>query len=479
MKQRRRPCPSCGYLAPVGASICAGCRSPLLEKPANEPPPPSLSESASPVPASPLSRKQALILSALAGVLLLLGLLTAGLLHLDSSETASSRGLAPPPQFRDTSEGESGHSDGMLSVTAAQTIPVDFRPEDLVFGGVPERLYVGGSNRVLEIDPNSGTVVRTLPAHQRVEALHVIHNRWLVSSFYWGSHAVSIWDLRSGEVEPTKVRVGSNIGNAIGLPDNASMLVSAVNSHQLSRVHLPSATVERERVRFQNTIGSLFSVVRHGRPAIVAMGGVYRGRQGIGEWVGVIDLEGVSANEEVHSLRAGRQPRKPGISRDGTRLLFPDRLSNQATLIDLNQPESAQTVGVGRFPQEAYIMPNDRYGFTVNDSGSLTILRLAPLEFVSTLELPHQPASALGRGRGAASSRALGYAAVALKGSGRPGNGQGVVFLAGSPPEIVTRAPTGQGPSAVAINRAGTLVATANTRDRNLSLLRVSRLPTE
>jgi len=340
-------------------------------------------------------------------------------------------------------------------------VKISGQPLDITFGGTPERIYVttGRTAAVAEIDPETGSILSTLDAEQPTEAIKVVHGRWLIAWHYWMSDSVAVWDLRDEKRTRRTIRIGTNIGDVTALDDNESVVISAVQSQVVKRVHLPDARVTGT-AKFKRGVGRLVPVLAHGRPAIAVMGGIFRMSMlsgysaPAGAWVDLINPDETPFGASRRSLSAGVQPRTPGVTSDGGRLLFPDRMSNQVTLVQLDSADAPATLGVGVRPEEVVVFPGDRHAVSLdNGSSSLTIIALAPFARESTIPLTTPPTAAT-------SSTIGGYVAVAL--GGKRGEGQGVILLAGEPPRIAARAVTGRGPSAIATSANGNMLATAN-----------------
>lgn len=370
-----------------------------------------------------------------------------------------------------------------LSLTSRATVGVGGRPVSIIMGGEPERIFVGTvtGREVVVVDPADGAIVWRLRAGHAVEDVDLLHGRWLTAFQYIGSSSMSVWDLASQQPEgepPVRqtLRVGRNVGDVLELDDGESALVTSVDDHRLHRFRLTTMESTGD-VRLPRACGSLVPVQVHGRMQAAVMGGVFSiglfsgHSTPIGAWIDLVDLDAEPFGSRRRALSAGQQPREPGVTSDGTTLLFPDRMSNQVTRVHVETDEAPATVGVGREPEAVAVLSDDERAVSIDAASStVTVLRIDPLERLGALSVAHAP-------RALAVSRAGGFVAVALTGNGFPGNGSGVVLLSGSPLAIVASAETGPGPYDVAVSDDGRLVATANSADGTISVFEVNTAP--
>ena len=464
MTEVRLACPRCGYRARAGATRCAGCRADLHTGA-------SLARDG-----AGARRTRLLAVGAGLGVLATMGVAVwssrppgATRAVPEAPRAEVSRSAAAVPDVARGSEVARAHPGAWALRTVAQ-VQVGGVPGAVVFAGVPEHVWVatGTGQSVVEIDPASGVVLSTLPAGQLTEALAVVHGRWLIAWHYWMSSALTVWDLAQPDRPRQSLPIGRNLADVLALPDGESMLVSACQSHTVKRVHLPDLRVTGA-VTFPRAVGRMIPVQSHGRFSAAVMGGVFRiwwsgrGSTPIGAWVDLIDPGETPFAATRRSISAGRQPRDPDVAFGGTRLIFPDRVSNQVTSVDLEGSTPPQTIGVGVRPERVVVLPGDRYALSLDAvSRSLTVMGLQPLAYETTLPLEAAPTSA-------AVSPVRGYAAISL--GGARGDGEGVVLVAGTPPRIVARGTTGRGPLDVAASADGSTLATAD-RGGTVTLLR-------
>ena len=459
----RQPCPYCGYMGLVGARRCAGCRADL---PAVAARPPTRSQ-----PATSASRPPrrawlwgAACAATLSGALLAFWLIprrvppAAPRITPASAPAPASQPVAGPPSS--------------VTVTERSTVRVGGHPWSIAFGGSPERIYVGTGDgaTVKEIDPARGGVLDTFHPGRPAEVVSVVHDRWLYSYHWWQSDGLSVWDLGTPGRPRRFVYIGRNMGAVLPLPDRESALVTACHSQVLKRVHLPDMRVTGS-ASFKHPIGFMVPVTRGGKFHAAVMGGVFRRSltfgytTPIGAWIDLFDPDETPFAANRRAIAAGRQPRHPGVTSDGRRLLFPDRMSNQATLVDLDSDEAPPSVGIGIRPEHIAILPGDDHAVSLDTgSASLTVMGLRPLANLGSIKVAYAPTDV-------AVSKARRYAAITLGGEGY--NGQGVVVVGGTPPRVLAQGATGRGPISVAVSRDGRLIATANSRGGTVTILEV------
>jgi hypothetical protein len=129
-----------------------------------------------------------------------------------------------------------------------------------------------------------------------------------------------------------------------------------------------------------------------------------------------------------------------------------------------------RTADVGQGPIGAFVMLGDRYGITLNAvARTASVVDLASPGSaermnVTTLMLSGEPRT----GRMSADRSTL---FITLGGREDPPRGQGVVVIAGDPPEIVATLPTGTGAISVTVAKDGARAAVANYFAKSITLL--------
>jgi DNA-binding beta-propeller fold protein YncE len=195
------------------------------------------------------------------------------------------------------------------------------------------------------------------------------------------------------------------------------------------------------------------------------MGGLVHAGQPAGAWVDLFDPAEGPFGATRRSISVGREPRPGAVFADGSSVFFPDRVSNTAVLLKVAAVTDARTVAVGQGPTEGFLMDDDRYGVTINQTAhTASVVALPSMEVRGTLSLKGIPCSG-------EVSRDKKNLFVTLGGGSYPPKGSGVAILAGDPPHVIATLPTGHGACNVAVSADGARAAIANYQSKSITIL--------
>ena len=153
------------------------------------------------------------------------------------------------------------------------------------------------------------------------------------------------------------------------------------------------------------------------------------------------------------------------MTRDRSRLLFTDYVSNTATLLRVNATTERKSLTVGRGPVASFLINDDRHGVTLDSKArSITVLDIKQMERVTTLMLDGVP-------RDGATSPDRKTLFVSLGGDSWPPRAKGAAVIAGDPPKVVANIDTGRGASRIAVAPSGRRAVVANYLDKTLTVI--------
>jgi hypothetical protein len=153
------------------------------------------------------------------------------------------------------------------------------------------------------------------------------------------------------------------------------------------------------------------------------------------------------------------------VTRDGSALLFADRVSNQATVVRVAETTATQSVPVGQSPEAAFILGDDRYGVTINsEARTATVIDLVQMKRLSTLMFSGSPSTGVTSIDGSTLF-------VSLGGTSWPPAGSGAAVVAGDPPAVVATFETERGASRVAVAQGQMRAAVASYWGRSLTII--------
>ncbi|HVY45320.1 MAG TPA: hypothetical protein VHB21_05545 [Minicystis sp.] len=458
--ERRVPCPLCQAPILEGARKCKACRKWL---PAHDPQPPRF------------SRAFAILLTAVSTVLAVL-----------VSKRPSAVGDAPPltPLPTDAAAaGPSAPAPGSIGPEPevepapkpldpsrpwhAREIRIgDVHPLDLAFSPSGKSVYVSGDDATLrEYRIKNGDLVHQASMPAQGDAIRVLFDRYVAMLRRQDAARIPVMDTTTWDKDPILLDVGRSPGDIVAMPDGHTVIAASTQAKRVTRFDLPTGTRLAD-ITLAHATGQLFVLKSvEGRPLLAAMGALTHAGQPAGAWADLFDPTEGPFGATRRSVSVGREPRPGAVTNDGGAVFFPDRVSNTAVLLKVAGVTEARTVAVGRGPEKAYLLDDDRYGVTIDAAGrTATVVALPSMERRATLELKGVPCS----GEAARDKKTL---FVALGGGAYPPKGSGVAVITGDPPRVVASLPTGRGACNVAVSADGTRAAVANYQSKSITIV--------
>ena len=346
----------------------------------------------------------------------------------------------------------------------------DVHPLDLAFSRSGESVFVSADDAtVREYRVATGEIVHKASVPAKGDRIQLLFDRYLAILRPDPRVArVPVLDVTKWDHDPVLLEVGAGPGDILEMEDG-SVVASTTTGHRVSRFALPSGRLIADITLPQST-GQLFLVRAEGRPSLAALGGMTHSGRPAGAWIDLFDPAELPFGATRRSIAVGRDPRPGGVTSDGRAVFFPDFATNTAALLDVSGATQMRTADVGQGPIGAFVMLGDRYGITLNAVArtasvvDLAAPGLAERMNVTTLMLSGEPRT----GRLSADRSTL---FITLGGREDPPRGQGVVVIAGDPPDIVATLPTGSGAISVAVAKDGARAAVANYFAKSITVL--------
>jgi DNA-binding beta-propeller fold protein YncE len=346
----------------------------------------------------------------------------------------------------------------------------DGRPLDLAFSKSGESLFVSGDDATLrELRVDTGEMLHKASTPAKGDRLRLLFGRYAALIPLDPRVArIPVLDITKWDRDPMLLDVGLGPADIVELPDG-SVVASTTEAHRVTRFAMPSGRPLGDLVLPQST-GQVFVLRAEGRTQLAAVGRLAHAGRPAGAWLDVFDPDESPFGATRRSVAVGREPRTGSATTAGNALFLPDFASHAATLVDLSNASGKVSVDVGQGPIAAFVLAEDRWAVTLDALGrTATIVDLRQRTpngglATRTLMLPGEPRS----GALSPDRRAL---FVAMGGTEDPPRGQGVVVIAGDPPEVVHQAPTGSGAMAVAVSPNGARAAVANYLSKTITIL--------
>lgn len=466
---KRVPCPKCKAQIIEGAKKCRACKAWLVK------------------PASPgLPRAALIITTAVSTVMAVL-----------VSSRESPVGEAPPLTTLGT-EPEAGTprapSPGAIGpeIEPEPEAPPDpnrpwkareikigeVHPLDIAWNPNGQSVYVSADDAtVREYRIKNGDLVHQASVPAQGDQIRLLFGRWIAVLRHQDAARIPVMDTTMWDHDPTLLDVGQSPGDIIEMPDGRTVVAASTEGKRVSRYDLVTGTRLAD-ITLPHATGQLFLVRAEKRPYVAALGALTHSGAPAGAWVDLFDPTEAPFGATRRSVSVGREPRAGAVTADGTALLFPDRVSNTAILLNVGGTTESREVPVDSSPEAGFLMDGDRYGVTINSAGrTATVIALPPragtappkgkppaMEVRATLMLSGAPCS----GETSPDGRTL---FVSLGGSEKPPKGSGVDIIAGEPPKVVGSLPTGKGACAVAVSKDGTRAAVASYYSRSITIL--------
>lgn len=460
--ERRVPCSACGALVIEGAKKCRACKVWLEPKP-----PPS----SRPQPAAP---RIAIVLgSALATVMIVL---VSGreskvgdappLTNLtpDSSAAVAAPGPAAigPDPAADKKAQLALAPDRSWRVRQFRT--GDVRPLDLAFNPRGSSVYVSCDDATLrEYRLSDGELLHQAQMPAQGDRIRLLFGRYVAGLRHQDTWKIPVMDTTAWDKDPMQLDVGKGPGDLIELPDGRTVVTATTDSKHIARFDLPSGTRLAD-ITLPHATGQVFLVQAEGRPYVAALGALIHAGRHAGSWIDLFDPAEAPFGATRRSIPLGRELGEGDVSRDGSLLLFPDRVSNSATLLTVSSTTAAREIPVGASPIAGFIYSADRYGITLNAAAkTASVIDLAAMEVIDTLMLDGVP-------RSGALSPDRKMLFVSMGGDTYPPAGAAVTVIAGDPPRVVTSLATGRGATAISVSPDGTRAAVACWSDKSITV---------
>jgi DNA-binding beta-propeller fold protein YncE len=459
--ERRVPCGSCGALVVEGAKKCRACKSWLVSRP--EPP----------APPQPVAPRIAIVLgSALATLMVVL---VSGreskvgeappLTNLSPDSSAAPGTPAPaaigPEPGLDKKPKLS--PDPSRSWRVRQFKVGDVRPLDVLFHPNGNSVYVSCDDATLrEYKLATGELLHQAQMPAQGDQIRLLYGRYVAILRHEDAARIPVMDTAAWDKDPILLDVGQSPGDLVELPDGRTVVTAATESKHIARFDLPSGTRLAD-ITLPHATGQLFLVQAEGRPYVAAIGALTHAGRQAGSWIDLFDPAETPFGATRRSIPLGRELGAGDVSSDGTLLLFPDRVSNSATLLTVSAITTAGEVAVGASPIAGFIF-DDRYGITLNAaSKTASVIDLGAMDLADTLMLDGVP-------RSGALSPDRKMLFVAMGGDTYPPAGASVTVIAGDPPRVVTSLATGRGATSVTVSPDGTRAAVACWSDKSITV---------
>ncbi len=462
-EDHRTPCRFCGALVIEGARKCRSCKAWLVTPAAPAP-------KTAPQPAVP---RVAIVLgSALATLMVVL---------LGGRE--SKVGEAPPlTNFAPDSSASPGapapaaigpdpapkkpqlSPDPDRSWRVRQLKIGDVRPLDIAWNPSGNSVYVSCDDATLrEYKLSTGDLLHQASVPAQGDTLRLLFGRYLAVLRHEDAARIPVMDTTSWDKDPILLDVGRCPGDLVELPDGRTVVTATTDSKRIARFDLPSGARLAD-ITLPHATGQVFLVQAEGRPYIAAIGALTHGGRAAGSWIDLFDPAETPFGATRRSIPLGRELGLGDVSRDGTLLFFPDRISSSATLLRVATTTTTSEIPVGANPVAGFIFGADRWGITLNASSkTASVIDLAAMEVTDTLMLDGVP-------RSGALSPDRSMLFVSMGGDTYPPAGANVMVIAGDPPRVVTSLATGRGATSIAVSPDGTRAAVACWSDRSLTI---------
>jgi len=457
MSQRRVPCPVCKAPIVEGARKCRSCKAWLLE------------------PTEP--RVPRAIFIGVAAIGSIFAAIVGGRespvgeappLTALGPGSASATGGAPKPAGIGPDiepEPEPAPADPTKRWKTREIRIGDVHPLDVVLHPKGTSVYVSADDATLrEYKLATGELLHQTSLPAQGDEIRMLYERYVAVLRHEDAARIPVMDTAAWDRDPVLLDVGRNVGQIVPMPDGRTVVAATTDGKRVARFDLPTG-VRLADITLPHATGQVFLVRAEGRPYIGAMGALTHGGRAAGAWIDLFDPSEEPFGATRRSIFVGREPRTGAVSRDGSSLFFPDRVSNKAVLLDIAAATKVKTTAVGSSPEQGFFMDDDRYGVTLDSKArTVSVVDLGTMNVTSTLMLDGAPCS----GAVSPDGRAL---FVSLGGTEWPPKGSGVAVIAGDPPRVVATLPTGLGACAVDVTRDGARAVVASYYQKSVTVL--------
>jgi hypothetical protein len=465
----RIPCSACGALILEGAKKCRTCKA---------------------WRASVLPPEPARVSAAAPRIAVVLGSAIVTLVIVLMSGTESKVGEAPPLTNLgpDSSAGPAGPGPAAIGPDPAPEKRLspdpgrswrvrqfkigDVRPLDLVFHPNGNSVYVSCDDATLrEYRLSNGELLHQAQMPAQGDHIRMLFGRYVAVLRHQDAARIPVMDTTAWDRDPLLLDVGESPGDIVGLPDGRTVVTATTDSKHIARFDVVTGARLAD-IRLPHATGQVFLVKAEGRPYIAAIGALsHAGRHAGSSWVDLFDPTETPFGATRRSIPLGRDLGEGDVSRDGTMLFFPDRVSGSARLLDVSQTTAADEVAVGAHPVAAFILGADRHGITLDAAAkTASVIELATMKVTDQIQLGGVP-------RSGALSPDRSMLFVSMGGDTYPPAGASVTVIAGDPPRVVTSLATGRGATQIAVSPDNTRAAVACWFDRSITVLEQQTLP--
>ncbi|MEZ4297928.1 MAG: hypothetical protein R3B70_23430 [Polyangiaceae bacterium] len=468
MIEHRVPCRSCGALVIEGAKKCRACKTWLVAPP----------EPARPSPAVP--RIAVVFGSAVATLMVVLVSGTESkvgeappLTNLSPDATAAPSAPAPaaigPDPAQDKKPQLSPDPDRPWRVRQFKI--GDVRPLDLEFNPNGASIYVSCDDATLrEYKLSTGEIIHQAQMPAQGDDMRVLFNRYVAVLRHQDAARIPVMDTAAWDKDPLLLDVGQSPGDIVELPDGRSVVTTTTDSRHIARFDITTGA-RMSDITLPHATGQVFLVEAEGRPYLAAIGALQHAGRKAGSWVDLFDPSEKPFGATRRSIPLGRELGEGDASSDRTMLLFPDRVSNSARVLQVWSTTAASEVAVGAQPIAGFIFGADKYGITLNAGAkTASVVDLSAMELRDTLMLEGVPRMGV-----LSPDRRMLF--VSMGGDTYPPAGARVTVIAGDPPRVVTSLATGRGATQIAVSRDGTRAAVACWSDRSITVFEQEQPP--
>ncbi len=342
----------------------------------------------------------------------------------------------------------------------------EVHPLDVVWNPNGKSLWVSADDATLrEYRIKNGELIHQASVPAQGDQIRLLFDRYIAVLRHTDAARIPIMDTTTWDRDPILLDVGRSPGDIVPMPDGHTVVAASIHGKRVTRFDLPTGTRLAD-ITLSHATGELYVVKSgEGRPLVAAMGALLHSNQPAGAWVDLFDPAEGPFGATRRSVSVGREPRPGAVTADGSSIFFPDRVSNTAVLLKVAAVTDARTVAVGEGPTEGYLMNDDHYGVTINQTAkTATIIALPSMEVRGTVGLKGIPCSG-------EVSRDKKNLFVTLGGGSVPPKGSGVAILSGDPPHVIATLPTGHGACNVAVSNDGARAAITNYQSKSITIL--------
>jgi DNA-binding beta-propeller fold protein YncE len=293
--------------------------------------------------------------------------------------------------------------------------------------------------------------------------IRLLFGRYVAVLRHEDAARIPVMDTTAWDRDPLLLDVGESPGDIVEMPDGRTVVTATTDSKHIARFDVVTGARLAD-IRLPHATGQVFLVKAEGRPYVAAIGALTHAGRQAGAWVDLFDPAETPFGATRRSIPLGRDLGEGDVSRDGTMLFFPDRVSGSARLLEVSSTTAADEVAVGGQPMAGYIFGDDRYGVTLDAATkTASVIEIGTMKVIDKLVLGGVP-------RTGALSPDRRMLFVSMGGDTYPPAGASVTVIAGVPPRVVTSLATGRGATQIAVAPDGTRAAVACWSDRLITV---------